>query len=48
MQLIRLPKAIDIAEWVLAELVADCVDTCSVRSIKIIVLLHLRVNCLVS
>jgi hypothetical protein len=48
MQLIRLPKGIDIAERELPELVADWVDTESVQSIKIIVLQKLQVNILVS
>jgi hypothetical protein len=47
MQFIRLPKAIDIAERELPELVADWVDTKSVQSIKSIVLPQLRVNMLV-
>jgi hypothetical protein len=41
MQLIRLPKPIDIAGRVLPELVAYWVDTESVPSIKIIVLQQL-------
>jgi len=48
MQFIRLPKAIDITERVLAELVVGLVDTKSVKSIKIIVLQQLRVNLMVS
>jgi len=48
MQLIRLPKPIDIAERVLPELVAVWVDTYSVQSINMIVLQQLRVNMLVS
>jgi hypothetical protein len=48
MQFIRLPKPIDIAERVLPELVADCVDTYSGKSINIIVLQQLRVSMLVS
>jgi len=48
MQLIRLPKAIDIAERVLPELVADWADTRSVQSITIFLLQRIRVNMLVS
>ena len=48
MQFIRVPKAIDIAERVLSELVADWVNTTSVQSINMIVLQQLQVNMLVS
>jgi len=48
MQFRRLPKAIDIAERVLQELVGDLVDTKSLQSINMIVLKQLRVNMLVS
>jgi hypothetical protein len=48
MKFIRLPKLIDIAKMVLAELVADWVDTESVQSINMIVLPQLRANMLVS
>jgi hypothetical protein len=48
MQFIRLPKAIDIAERVLPELVADWLDTKSVESINIVVHRQLGVNMLVS
>ena len=41
MQLIRLPKPIDMAERVLPELVADWADTESVQSFNIIVLQQL-------
>jgi hypothetical protein len=47
MQFIRLPKPTDIAEKVLAELVADWVDTESMQSINMIVPKQLRVNTLV-
>jgi len=48
MQFIRLPKAIDIAERELPELVADWMDTESVQSIIIVVLQQLLGNVLVS
>jgi hypothetical protein len=48
MQFIRLLKAIDIAERVLPELVADWVETYSVQSINIIIHQQLGVNMLVS
>jgi hypothetical protein len=47
MQLIRLPKPIDIAERVLPELVADWVAIYSVQSINMIVLQQLQLNMLV-
>jgi len=48
MQFIKLPKAIDIAERVLPELIVDWVDTYSVKNIIIIILRQLRVNMLFS
>jgi hypothetical protein len=48
MQFIRLPKAIDIPERQLPELVVDWVDTYSVQSINIVVYQKLRVTMLVS
>jgi len=48
MQIIRLPKAIDIAERVLPALVADWVHRYSVKSFKIIVLQQLWQNLVVS
>ena len=47
MQFIRVPKPIDIAQRALAELVADWVDTKSVKSIKIFVRQQIQVNMLV-
>jgi len=48
MQIIRLPKPIDIAEMVLPEVVAERVDTYSVQSINISVLQQLQVYTLVT
>jgi len=48
MQFIRLPKVIDIAERVLPELVADWMDTKSVRNIDISFVQKVQVNRLIS
>jgi len=48
MQLIRLPKAIDIAERVLPELVADWMNAKSVQNIDIPFVQKLQVNMLIS
>ena len=48
MQLIRLPKPIDIAERVLPELVADWMNTKIVQNIDISFVQKLRVNILMS
>jgi len=48
MQFIGLPKAIDIAERVLPELVADCINTKRVQNINISVIQTLQVNLLTS
>jgi len=48
MQFIRLPKAIDIAERVLPELVVDWMNTKSVQNINISFVQKLQVNMLIS
>jgi len=48
MQFIRLPKAIDIPERVLPELVADCMNTKSVQNIDISFVKKLQVDILIS
>jgi len=48
MQFIRLPKAIDIAERVLPELVADWINTKSVQNIDISFVQRLQVSMLIS
>jgi len=48
MQFIRLPKAIDIAERVLPELVEDWMNTKSVQNINISCVQKLQVNILIS
>jgi len=48
MQFIRLPKAIDIAERVLPELVADWMNTKSVQNINISLVQKLQLNMLIS
>jgi len=48
MQFIRLPKAIDIAERVLPELVADWMNTKSMQNIDISFVQKLQVNMLIS
>jgi hypothetical protein len=48
MQFIRLPKAIAIAERVLAELVVDCMDTKSVQNIDTRFVQKLKVSMLIS
>jgi hypothetical protein len=48
MQFIRLRKTIGIAERVLPELVGDCMDTESVQSVIIIVVLQLQEHMVVS
>jgi len=48
MQFIRLPKAMDIAERVLPELVADWMNTKSVQKIDISFVQKLQVNMLIS
>jgi hypothetical protein len=47
MQFIRLPKAIDIAERVLPELVVDCMNTKSVQNIDFSFIQKLQVNMLI-
>jgi len=48
MQVIRLPKVIDIAERVLPELAADWMNTKSVKNIDISFVQKLHVNMLIS